>query len=335
VKIFIVAGWVLLAIEAVIIAGLAMSPNIGDDAAGRGAARGFALVLGLVLVAAGALFLWGQRGGPRPAFWIGLGIMALPLVVIGRNVVAGQLGRFDRAMSRARDANFEDARLARIAGAIETDDATTVKLVLAQGALDFDARNGRGRTILGRAIEHAIGADGTTASLDAVRHLLAAGARPIPNAIEPEFTNASIDAHLLVAHLVGATSANAVPVLDMVLAAGADPNTRNSQGAPLYFEVFSQLPRLEVLAKHGADFTALEHTRSDRMGWTAAMVAAQLEKWDQVSFFLDHGVSAEHTASDGTSLKTILETKRREGRSDPMLASIAQRLKGRGEPQRR
>jgi hypothetical protein len=335
VKIVIVVGWVLLAIEAVFIAGMALSANVGDDAAGHGVGRALALVLGLVLIGAAALFLWGHRGGPRAAFWIGFGVMAIPLVILARNAAARPFRSVERAIGRAKDADFPDDRLSQLARAIEQDDTATMTLVLAQGAVDFDARNRSGRTILGRAIEHAIGPGGSPAALDAVRLLLAAGAKPHPNLIEPEFTKANLNAHLLVAHLFHATSANAIPVLDMVLASGADPNTRNYEGAPLYFEVFSQLPRLEVLATHGAEFTALENTRSDRMGWTAAMVAAQLEKWDHVLFFLDHGVSADHAAPDGTSLRAIVETKRREGNSDGRLASIAQRVRGKGAPQRR
>jgi hypothetical protein len=57
------------------------------------------------------------------------------------------------------------------------------------------------------------------------------------------------------------------------------------------------------------------------------MVAAQLESWDHVLFFLDHGVSADHTAPDGTSLRKIIEAKRREGASDSALQNVVARLR--------
>ena len=65
-------------------------------------------------------------------------------------------------------------------------------------------------------------------------------------------------------------------LLDLVLGAGADPNMRNYEGQPLYFSSYLTLPKLEMLAKHGADFTALETTRDDRRGWTGAMFPAMI-----------------------------------------------------------
>lgn len=44
-----------------------------------------------------------------------------------------------------------------------------------------------------------------------------------------------------------------------------------------------------VLAKHGADFTALETTRTDRAGYTGAMSMAELGDWEIVLFLLDDG----------------------------------------------
>jgi hypothetical protein len=155
----------------------------------------------------------------------------------------------------------------------------------------------------------------------------AAGAKPIPNAIEPEFSKADLDAHLLVAYLFGKNSSSSLPLLDMVHAAGADPNTRNYEGEPLYYATYHTLPKLEVLAKHGADFTALEAKRSDRLGWNAAMTAAQLGNREAVAFFLDHGVPADHVAPDGTDLRKIIARKRKEGVADSAVAAVLQRAR--------
>ena len=70
-KIAIIAGWILLAIETALVLYMFVQPNVGDDAAGRGMALGFGIVLGPVLLISAALFIWGQRGGPRVAFWTG------------------------------------------------------------------------------------------------------------------------------------------------------------------------------------------------------------------------------------------------------------------------
>lgn len=326
-KVAIVIGWILLAIEALLIASMVVQPNVGDDAAGRGMARGFAMILGPVLLVAAGLFVWGQRGGPRAAFWAGLGIMAIPLVFITVNTVSGQIRSLDLAAGKARYGKFADARLTKLARAIEKNDLATVRTVIAQGPVDFTARSKRGRTILGRAVEYANSHESGPDALESVRLLLAAGAKPLPNVIEPEFYRGELDAHLLVAYVFGGNSRNTLPLLDMLLAAGADPNTRNYEGQPLYLSTYSTLPKLEVLANHGADFTALETTRTDRTGWTGAMFAAEMGEWDSVLFLLDHGVRVDHVAPDGASLRTIVAAKRKESAGDTALASVMRRFK--------
>jgi hypothetical protein len=324
-KIALVAGWVLLAIEGVLVVSMFVQPNVGDDAAGRGMARGFALVLTPILIGSAALFIWGQRGGPRGAFWAGFGIMAVPLALIVFNRLSSTVGDVDRAHSKAQYGKFDDARLTRISRSIEQEDTAALRSALAEGPVDFTARSKRGRTVLGRAVEHAADHESTPVALESVRMLLAAGAKPLPNVIEPEPDQGDLDAHLLVAYVFGANNPNAVPLLDMLLGAGANANTRNYEGEPLYFLLDATLPKLEVLAKHGADFTVGD-TRSDRAEWTAAMVAAQLGRWDHVLFLLDHGVPADRVAPDSTTLRSIIETKKREGVADSVLAPIVQRL---------
>ena len=169
-KLAVIAGWILLVIEALIIGTMLVQPNAGDDAAGRGVARAMALVLTPFLLVVAALFVWGQRGGPRIAFWAGFGVMAIPLAVILRNTVARSVRRLDSAAGKAVDARFPDERLSRIARAIEIDDTATVQAILAEGPVDFTARNRRGRTILGRAVEHASDHGARREHASAARH---------------------------------------------------------------------------------------------------------------------------------------------------------------------
>jgi hypothetical protein len=313
-------------IEGVIIAGMFIQPNMGDDAAGRGMARGFAVILGPVFLVAAALFLWGQRGGPRAAFWIGFGVMAIPLAVIIKNNVSGKLRSFDIAAGKSLYGKFDDARLTKLARAIEKEDTTAVRTLIAEGPIDFEARSRRGRTIFGRAVEYASTYEASPAALEPVRMLLAAGAKPIPNAIEPEFSQGDLDAHLLIAYVFGAGFRNTIPLLDMLLDAGADPNMRNYEGQPLYFSTYMSLPKLETLARHGADFTALETTRTDRQGYTGAMFAAELGEWDIVRFMLDHGVKADHVVPDGNTLAKIMAEKQQESGSDSAFVALMQRI---------
>jgi ankyrin repeat protein len=304
VTVVIIGGWTLLIAETVLVVTMFVLRDAGDDAAGRGMGRAMSILTALPLAAAAALFMWGQRGGPRSALWAGFGLMALPLAAVARIGMARVVRRFDLSTGHAHYRAFEDDRLTRLAKAIEADDTNGVRELLAEGIVDFTARNRGGRTILGVAVEHALERTASPAAVESVRLLLAAGARPLPNVIQAEALAAEPDAHLLVAHVFGDNGPNALHLLDVLLEAGADVNTRDHDGQPLYLAPFLTRAKVEVLARHGADFSALD-TREDRAGWTAAMVAAQLGNEDLVRFFLEHGVSADHVAPGGLTLAKL------------------------------
>ena len=268
----------------------------------------------------------GTAQRPRPAFWAGFGVMAIPLVLMVFNSVKGTLRSFDLAAGEALYGKFEDRRLTRLARAIEKSDTATVRSIIAEGPIDFTARSRRGSTILGRAIEHATRSYEPSDAVESVRMLLEAEAKPLPNVIEPEFSQGDLDAHLLVAYVFGGNSPNSLPLLDLILSAGADPNTRNYEGQPLYFSTYLSLPKLEILARHGADFSALETTRDDRRGWTGAMFAVELTEYDVALFLLDHGVSAEHVGADGSTLRSLVAAKVTEGEDSPSFAKLRERL---------
>ena len=128
------------------------------------------------------------------------------------------------------------------------------------------------------------------------------------------------------AYVFGVNGQNMLEVLDLLLANGADPNTRNYEEQPLYFSSYSSLEKLQVLAKHGADFTALETTRMDRQGWTGAMYAAEMGDYDVASFLLDHGVKPTHVAPDGSSLRSIIEGKLAAGERNEALEALGARV---------
>ena len=144
-RLAVIAGWILLVVEALLVTTMFVQKNMGDDAAGRGVARGFAMLLGPVLLAAAALFIWGQRSGPRAAFWAGFGIMAIPLMFLAKNAIGGKLRGMSLAAGKARYGKFDDARLTKLARAIERDDTAAVRALIAEGPVDFTARSRRGQ----------------------------------------------------------------------------------------------------------------------------------------------------------------------------------------------
>lgn len=305
VKPLIIAGWILLVLEVLFVLSLAITKNVGDDAAGRGMATGFAIVLGPLLLVAGALFLWGQRGGPAAALWVGLLMLAAPVLWGATTFAGGMFDKFDRAMGRAQFGKFDDPALTRLARAIDRRDTSAMRTLLAKGTPDWSRRDRMDHTILGHAAYRVVEAWGDTDQVEPFRVLLAAGAPPAVNALAPERTMRSVSEHDLVYHLYGVGHAGAVLALDTLLGAGASPNAVDEDGRPIIFSSYSRSPGLEVLARHGADLTVLD-TREDQKGWTALMHAAQQRSWDLALFFLQHGVPVDYTAPDGRSLRTIL-----------------------------
>lgn len=312
-KLHAIAAWALLALEALFVLSLALQQNMGDDAAGRGMATGFAILLAPIVLAAAALLWWGSRTGPAVAWWIGFCIVSAPLAYAAVNVASSTLTSVSRGLWQAQQGRFEDDRLTDLARAIDAQDTAAVQRLLDAGAVDWTARDRWGRTLLGHAIAQAVSDyNGATSRAEFVHQLLAAGAPPAANAIAAEASVASVSEHNLVYHLYGVHNPNALAVMDMVLSAGASTDVRDEDGRPIYFSTYTVLPALEILARHGADFKKLD-TRSDCLQYSALMNAVSMRMWAVARFFLQQGLSPDYTAPDGKSMRTILAEVDPEG----------------------
>lgn len=303
-KAIVTAGWVLLALEALFVAMLFVQKNVGDDAAGRGMATGFAIMLTPIVLVAGALLLWGQRGGPAAVLWLALAVIYAPVGFGVVNFARGMVRKVDRAAARAQFGKFDEPALDRIAAAIDAYDVATVTRLLADTKPDWTRRDRVDHTLLGHAVHRAIETGAPPAATETVRALLAAGAPPARDAMSPERTQASVTAHELVYHVYG-TGEQGAGVLDALLAAGADPNVNDEDGRPILFSTYGRRATIEVLARHGAKLDAVD-TRSGYEGWSALMFWSQLATWDIALFLLEHGVSPDHVARDGKNLASVL-----------------------------
>lgn len=304
-KTLVTAGWVLLALEVLVVVFLFLSKNMGDDAAGRGMARGFALVLAPIVLVAGALLAWGARGGPKAVLWIALLLVFSPVLYAAVSMVGGTMSSLDHRLGRAQFGRFEDASLTKLARAISRGDTAAVRAALAASPPDFRARDQRDRTILGHAIAEAIDDYSGTGRVAFVRQLIDAGAPVTLGEIAPARQPSSVSAHNLVYHLYGVHNAAALEILDLVLTAGLSPDQVDEDSVPIYFSSYTVLPALEILAKHGADFSRLD-PRTDRLHQNALMSAVSTRSWDLATFFLAQGLSPDYRAPDGRSARSIL-----------------------------
>jgi hypothetical protein len=321
VKALTVGGWILLGLEAAFVCLLFLTQNMGDDAAGRGMATGFAIVLTPAVLIAAALLFWGTRAsGPRAALWAGLFLVYTPVMFGAYGFIDGKLQEIDQAMGRAQFGKFDGApQLTAMARAIDREDLPELQRLIAAGPIDFASRDRRGRTIFGHAVTHALkyGDEKGPHAVEQVRLLLAAGAKPIENAVAPERTSAEPEGHRLLATVIGINSPDALELLELLLSAGLSPDGLDMDDHSVLFSTYLTQAQLETLVRHGVNLQARE-VRPDRVGWSVLMHAANLEQWKMARYLLDHGVPADYRAPDGQTLLSIMEEAKAESNGGAM-----------------
>ena len=294
-------GWICFALDALFVLMLFATKNMGDDAAGRGMATGFAIVLLPILFAAGGILLWGTRTGSKAGTIAGAVFTALPFILLGANFVSGMVGKVERAASLSRRGKFRDPALTQIARKISEGDTATVRTLLTGGALDFTQRDAFDHTLLGVAVDRATSMESGPAHKAMVRVLLDAGVPYAADATGPgkdwfsEWACSSGDMYN--------------GMLEAALKHGADPNANERyDNHPMLFSYNMTMPKLRLLVQHGADVQRRSQ-RSDRMGWSALMNAVYLREWEWAQFFLDQGVAPGYTSADGSTALSILRER--------------------------
>jgi len=274
---------------------------MGVDAAGRGMATGFAIVLAPILLVAGGILLWGTRSGSKAGIIAGALFTALPFLLVGANFVSGMVGKAERAASLSRRGKFRDPALTQIARRIAEGDTAAVRSMLSGATLDFSQRDAFDHTLLGVAVDRATAMGSGPGHNAMVRVLLDAGVPYTADATQlggdwfSEWACSSGDMYN--------------DMLEAALRHGADPNANERyDDHPMIFCYNMTMPKLRMLMQYGADV----HRRSariDRMGWSTLMNAVYLREWDWAQFFLDQGVAADYKSADGSSALSILRER--------------------------
>ncbi|MBK9089880.1 MAG: ankyrin repeat domain-containing protein [Holophagales bacterium] len=297
-KAIAVAGWVFLALEAAAAARLLLTKNMGDDAAGRGLATAWGLLLAPAVLAAGGLLFWAQRSGSYPGVVAVTLVVGFPFLLMAGRVVMGPVHAVERVLKNVGRGRFEDPKLTAIATAIAKRDTSGATSLAARPGLDFTARDGKGRTILGIAVEAATDGTGNRLDVDVVRQLVKAGARYTDDAIQANGRMFSS-----VVYNVGDSN---VELMDILLTAGANPDdTEEYDGRPLLMHHNMTAAKARVLLAHGARLDVRDD-RSDRPGWDVLMNAVTMSEWELALLFLEKGVSPAFRATDGKGVRDIL-----------------------------
>lgn len=310
-KALAIVAWTCFGLE--LVALVLMLTDRGGDAASRGLGAFYAILMGVPMTIAAGLLIWGQASGRKGPLVAGAAITTLPLTV---GLVLGAkslVRRVSRHVALGRQGRFPDGRLTELARAIDRGDLEKVKALLQGPPPDWKARDAFDRTILGHAVTRALDyTEGKDAHAETVRLLLKAGAPPAEDALRPN-DGSYASWYSLLNTVAGDSSPRGLALLDLLLEAGADPNTKSQyDDHSLLFETWMTVPKLEVFAKHGADLRALDG-RSDRKGYSLLMNAVVYQQWDNARWLLEHGVSPNVKGADGATVDSLLKEAREAG----------------------
>lgn len=307
----LVLAWACFGIE--LVAVVLMLADRGGDAASKGLGAFYAILMGVPMTIAAGLLLWGQASGRKGPVIAGAAITTLPLTI---GLVLGAKGLVRKAArhaSLAKQGRFADGRLTDLAKALDRGDLERMKTLLQGPPPDWKARDAFDRTLLGHGVTRALDSmEGRDVHVEAVRLLLKAGAPPAEDALRPN-DGSYASWYSLMNTVAGDGGPRGLALLEILLDAGADPNTKSQyDDHSLLFEPWMTVAKFEVFAKHGADLHARDG-RSDRKGYTLLMNAVVYQQWDNAAWLLAHGVSPEVKGEDGATVDSLLKEAREAG----------------------
>ena len=296
-KILTVTGWLIFAVDALLVGAAIVTRDMGDDAAGRGQALGWGLV-GLVFVLIGGTALFFAARGHT---WLGVGgsiaMLAIPpLLFFGGDVEQWfhniGVGISNRQM-QVKMGGYPEPAQRELAKAIDAGDFPAMQRVLDTHP-NLTGRNSAGYDLLSHAISLTTSfgpyRDGAQ-RVEAVRLLLEAGMNP-NQSHDP-------DGHSPIAMVsYRLDDPPGSQVFRLLLDHGADPNSLDSDKRPVIFDVWQNLDNVRALVDHGAN---IEIRDSDDN--TPLLFYVWNGRWDAAAFMLDRGVSIDVENKQGTTLE--------------------------------
>src|SRR5580693_8297305 len=179
-KVLRITAWVLFAADGFMVGAGIVSPNMGNDAAGRGMAMGFALV-GLVFLAiGGAALFFGARAHSRLAVTGSLVLLALPLLLFFGTDLESMVHSMTGWISDRKVGRYPEPAQRELAKAIQAGDPAAMQRILATRPA-LNARDAAGNDLLGFAVSESRALDTGVSPekrIEAIRLLLEAGMNP-------------------------------------------------------------------------------------------------------------------------------------------------------------
>ena len=301
--------WIIVLIDLggvflLFVLGLAAAPS--SHASPLGVAAYLLIIPGMLLAGSIILFLRSNSALGRSAAFV---LVASPMIalLLLRGLETAKLRFYSD--SQGNLTYFRAGRMSDMAKAISNNDAATVASLAPQ--VNINERGYSGRTLLTSALRQL---EQTPDRLEVLRILMKAGADP----------NVGKDEVPLETALQISAKTGPQPVL-LLLAAGANPNARNSFGTPVYFASTGHgmsTDLLKTLLDHGADIKA-----KDNQGMNAVHQAALSPNWKAVLLLLQRGADWKQIRTpDGLTFKDMLDAHNRVYGDEGGLAEVIEYL---------
>ncbi|MDX2059637.1 MAG: hypothetical protein SFV24_17635 [Gemmatimonadales bacterium] len=230
----LILGWIFVVVD--LIGAALLATSRGGDAATRGLGPGLGMALATLAAVAGVL-LWLGRGPERGGLVVLGAILAAAPYAFGAAMTVSRQGlgliypslrERKRPMEPSPQYAYPDAAGREAALAIVMNDYAKLDSILrATPGPDLTARDERGVSLLGLATNAAIMDSGTMRDLDALKLLLAAGAKPCPDDLGPDRS--------LIEQVAGDRTERQTVALEWLLDAGLGPDTPTLDGQPVLF----------------------------------------------------------------------------------------------------
>jgi ankyrin repeat protein len=299
-KVLTITAWVLFAADAFMVVAGMVSPNMGDDAAGRGMAMGFALV-GLVFLAiGGAALFFGGRAQSRLAVIGSMILLALPLLLFFGTDLESMVHSMTGWISDRKVGRYPEPAQRELAKAIQAGDPAAMQRILATRPA-LNARDAAGNDLLGFAVSESRALDTGVSPekrIEAVRLLLEAGMDP----------NQARDVYGGSTWFVlsrSLTEPTAVQIFRLFLDHGADPNALSIEGTPVIFDAWQNVDSVRAVLDHGG---RIEIRGKD--GSTPLLFYVGNGRWDAALLMLDRGADVNVQNENGVTMAAALESRK-------------------------
>lgn len=297
-------GWLFVVVD--LIGAALLATSRGGDAATRGLGPGLGMALATLAAVAGVL-LWLGRGPERGGLVVLGAILAAAPFAFGAAMTISRQGlgliypslrERKRPMEPSPQYAYPDAAGREAALAIVMNDYAKLDSILrATPGPDLTARDERGVSLLGLATNAAIMDGGTMRDLDALKLLLAAGAKPRPDDLGPDRS--------LIEQVAGDRTERQTVALEWLLDAGLGPDTPTLDGQPVLFQPDLAPAAARLLLARGANRMA-RTTNGGRLDWSPVTYQADLRRWATALALLKGGVPVDHGTPAGSVLARVL-----------------------------